>query len=85
MATEFSPYMVHRRHNIVSIPGDLFDRSPRFAVLSHYVEPVPCGSWRSLLGAKGEVDRCISGDKPCSVGVEEQGAPVPPRARVEVA
>ena len=84
MTTEYSRYGEHRGHVIISVPGDLFDRSPRFVALAHFVEPVPCGSYRSPLGAMGEVDRCMQSERQCSHALAERArlaAIVPPRAR----
>jgi hypothetical protein len=84
MDTEFTRYSEYRGHQVLSIPGDLFDRSPRFVALAHFVEPVPCGSYRSPLGAMAEVDRCLQGDRQCSHALAEHArlaAILPPRAR----
>ena len=81
---EFSRFDEYRGHQVIRIPGDLFDRSTRFVALAHFVEPVPCGSYRSPLGAMGEVDRCMQSERQCGHALAERArlaAIVPPRAR----
>lgn len=82
--TEFSRFDEYRGHQVIEIPGDLFDRGTRYAVLEHFVEPVPCGSHRSRIGVRAEIDRCCAADL-CSAGKRQLDSAafgiMPPQAR----
>ena len=87
MTTEFTRYSEYRGHQVLSIPGDVFDRSPRFVVQEHYVEAVPCAPHRSPWGARAEIDRCCRDDV-CSVGRRQLDSAtfgiLPPQSRSAV-